>query len=146
MSSPEHNIESLVIAVLGEHATFSGVNIEHHSADASTVEKANRLIVKCDAPNSDIKARKTTLPPYSWQAQVTVTAVAKSAKDTWDNWRAAIDEALLADASQDVKDTADSLFSWVETETPDGGGEDEGPDKRRTFTRSFRVLFTHLAS
>ena len=141
MASDEYNIETLVIAILADSATFSGVSIEHHAEDADTVSKGDRITVKCEPKTPMLERRKMTLAPAVWQAQVEVSMLASNSETTWDSWRDAVDAALTGAVPASVTTSADALFSHIYLESPSGGGQFNGPDKRRTLTRSLRAVF-----
>ena len=142
MASDEYNIETLVIAILADSATFSGVSIVHHVEDDSTVSKGDRLTVKCDPAFPLVDARKMSLPAGVLQANVTITAQSSAAETTFDGWRDAIDAAInAASYPASVVTTATGLFPNGVILDQISGGTLFDQEKRRELTRTFRVVF-----
>jgi hypothetical protein len=145
MASAEYNLETLVIAILTASATFSGVDIEHHSEDESTTGKNNRLTVRADPATPKVAAFRPDRKAPVWQSVVTITAQGSMADTTFDAWWDAIDDAMMpASFSAGLITTATGLFpNGIVIESASGGSVFDGPSKRRTLTRTFPVVFRY---
>lgn len=141
MPSDEYNIETLVIAILADSATFTGITPKHWVKDSDTATDGNRLTVKCEPATSFLDDRDDSRPPVAWQAQVEISMIASNDETTWDSWRAGVDAALLGAVPAAVTTAADAAFSHIRLYPPSGGGQFSGPDKRRTLTRTLRAVF-----
>lgn len=144
-TSHEYDIETLVIQILGLNATFSGVDIEHHSDDESTVSKGNRITVRCDPKTPFVQARSTARVAPVWQADVTISAQSGGSAEDFESWQKAIDAAMWP-ASEEypaaaVTAAGVSFPNGLKVLTMTGGDRFTGSVSRRTLTRVFPVIF-----
>lgn len=145
MSSPERNIEALVIAIL-EDADL-GVDVMHHDADDDTVDKPSRVEVKCAPKAVEKSSRNGSLAPKIWQAAVTVTIRGFTDKDAaaFDTIAQDVDDALWPANNTypaAVVTSANSLFpNGLKLDTPNDGGKWDGNSEVRTLARNFRAVF-----
>jgi hypothetical protein len=145
MASPEYNIETLVIAILRAHATLSAVDCEHHSEDADTGAKKNRINVKCDPKTPLVSGRSWSAPVPVWQAEIQIEALGALAETVWDGWRQAIDEAMMpASGSYPAGVVTSAMAAFplgLEIDNATSGGQFDSGEKRRSLTRTFRAVF-----
>jgi hypothetical protein len=145
MASAEYNIESLVIAILEASATFSGVSVEHHVEDESTTAKMSRVTVKADPATPKAEAFRPDRKAPVWQSVINIEVQHVGVDTTFDAWRDAIDDAMMpASFAAGIVTTATSLFpNGIVIESANGGAVFDGPDKRRSVTRTFPVVFRY---
>lgn len=143
MASDEYNIESLVIAILEDSATFSGVAVEHWVEDDATVSKGNRLTVKVDPMTPKVAAHRPDKKAPVWQSTITISAQHGGSETDFDGWRDAIDAAMMpaAYAASVVTLAGTSFPNGIVIESASGGDVFDAPGNRRTMTRTFPVVF-----
>lgn len=143
MASPEYNIESIVIAILEDSATFAVGDVVHHVEDDSTASKGNRLTVKVDPMTPKVAAHRPDKKAPVWQSVITISAQNNGTETTFDTWRDSIDDAIMpATYAASVITLATTHFpNGIVIEPANGGAVFDGPSDRRTLTRTFPVVF-----
>lgn len=132
MASAEYEIESVIITKLEASATFAGIPVEHWTEDEDTVAKANRLKVKADPGIPAVQPYNPIATVPVWRTTVTVEAQFHGSDTTFEAWRVAID-ATVKNGVSDV----------IKIGPPTGGAIFDGPNKRRTISRTFDVVYRY---
>lgn len=143
MASAEYNIESIVIAILEDSATFAVGDVVHHVEDDSTVSKGNRLTVKVDPMTPKVTSHRPDKKAPVWQSTITISAQHGGSETDFDTWRDAIDDAMMPTTyAASVVTLATTHFpNGIVIEPASGGTIFDAPSNRRTLTRTFPVVF-----
>lgn len=143
MASPEYNIETLVIAILVDSATFTADQVCHHVEDDSTAERGNRITVKVDPMTPKVHAFRPDRKPPVWQSVITISMQTNGSETTFDSWRDSIDDAMMPSeyAALIVTQSATLFPNGIIIEPASGGGQFDGNSDRRTLTRTYPVVF-----
>lgn len=134
-----YEAETVAMALLAAHATFSGVTIVHQCEDTDAVSTYNRLIVACAPETTLLAARRPGDAAKVLQAEMTITGKTTGSETVFKNWRAAIDAAIGAWRTTDVGAAADLFENGIEFLPAINGSIDQ--EDQRVISRTFTVVW-----